>query len=64
MHSQNTMRPHLPNWTKTTIRERRRRRIRQSRTALDELGRAADRSRDLQAQIGDGPEPSAAGPPG
>lgn len=39
----------------------RRRLTRQSRTALDELGRAEDRSRDLQAQIADGPEPSAAG---
>ena len=39
----------------------RRRRIRQSRTNLDELGRAEDRSRDLQAQIGDGPEPGADG---
>ncbi len=44
------------------IRERRRR-IRQSRTTLDELGRAEDRSRDLQAQIGDGPEPGTAGSP-
>lgn len=42
------------------IRERRRR-IRQSRTTLDELGRVEDRSRDLRAQIGDGPEPGAAG---
>ena len=50
-----------PELDENDIRERRRR-IRQSRTALDELGRAADRSRDLQAQIGDGPEPSAAGP--
>ena len=41
----------------------RRRRIRQSRTTLDELGRAEDRSRDLQAQIGDGPEPGADGSP-
>ena len=43
------------------IRERRRR-IRQSRTTLDELGRVEDRSRDLRAQIGDGPEPGATGP--
>ena len=41
----------------------RRRRIRQSRTTLDELGRAEDRSRDLHAQIGDGPEPGATGSP-
>ena len=41
----------------------RRRRIRQSRSILDELGRAEDRSRDLQAQIGDGPEPGADGSP-
>ena len=40
-----------------------RRRIRQSRTTLDELGRAEDRSRDLQAQVGDGPESGAAGSP-
>ena len=40
-----------------------RRRIRQSRTTLDELGRAEDRSRDLQAQIDDGPEPSGAESP-
>ena len=42
------------------IRERRRR-IRQSRTTLDELGRAQDRSRDLRGQIDDGPEPGTAG---
>ena len=42
------------------IRERRRR-IRQSRTTLDELGRIEDRSRDLRAQLGDGREPGAAG---
>ncbi len=51
-----------PELDENDIRERRRR-IRQSRTALDELGRVEDRSRDLQAQIGDGPEPSAAGSP-
>ena len=51
--SQNTTGRRLPNWTKTTSRERRRR-IRQSRTTLDELGRVEDRSRDLRAQIGDG----------
>ena len=39
----------------------RRRRIRQSRTTLDELGRVEDRRRDLQAQTGDGPETGAAG---
>ena len=39
----------------------RRRRIRQSQNTLGELGRAEDRSRDLRAQIGDGPEPGAAG---
>ena len=44
------------------IRERRRR-IRQSRTSLDELGRVEDRSRDLRAQISDGPEPGTAGSP-
>ena len=36
----------------------RRRRIRQSRGTLDELGRAEDRSRDLRVQIGDEPEPA------
>ena len=45
-----------PELDENGIRERRRR-IRQSRTDLDELGRAEDRSKDLQAQIGDGPEP-------
>ena len=42
------------------IRERRRR-IRQSRTTLDELGRVEDRARDLQAQIGDGWQSGAGG---
>ncbi len=51
-----------PELDENDIRERRRR-IRQSRTTLDELGRAEDRSRDLRAQIGDGSEPSAAGLP-
>ena len=49
-----------PQLDESDIRERRRR-IRQSRTSLDELGRAEDRSRDLRAQIGDGPEPGTAG---
>ena len=49
-----------PELDENDVRERRRR-LRQSRTTLDELGRAEDRSRDLQAQIGDGPEPGAAG---
>ena len=49
-----------PELDESDIRERRRR-IRQSRTTLDELGRVEDRSRDLHAQIGDGPELSAAG---
>ena len=48
-----------PELDENGIRERRRR-IRQSRTDLDELGRAEDRSKDLQAQIGDGPEPGEA----
>ncbi len=51
-----------PELDENGIRERRRR-IRQSRTDLDELGRAEDRSRDLRAQISDGPEPGAAGSP-
>ena len=49
-----------PELDENDIRERRRR-IRQSRTTLDELGRVEDRSRDLQAQIGDEPEPGATG---
>ena len=49
-----------PELDENEIRERRRL-IRQSRTTLDELGRVEDRSRDLQAQNGDGPEPDAAG---
>ncbi len=49
-----------PELDENDIRERRRR-IRQSRTTLDELGRVEDRSRDLQAQIVDGPATSAAG---
>ena len=49
-----------PQLDENDIRERRRR-IRQSRTTLDELGRAEDRSRDLQAQVGDGPEPGSDG---
>ena len=49
-----------PELDENGIRDRRRR-IRQSRTTLDELGRAEDRSRDLQAQIGDEPEPGASG---
>ena len=49
-----------PELDENDVRERRRR-LRQSRTTLDELGRVEDRSRDLQAQIGDGPEPGAAG---
>ena len=44
-----------PGLDENAIRERRRR-VRQSRTTLDELGRVEDRSRDLQAQVGDGPE--------
>ena len=44
-----------PELEESDIRERRRR-IRQSRGALDELGRAEDRSRDLWIQIGDEPE--------
>ena len=50
-----------PELDETDIRERRRR-VRQSRTTLDELGRVEDRSRDLHAQIGDGPEPGVTGP--
>ena len=49
-----------PELDENDIRERRRR-IRQSRTTLDELGRVEDRSRDLRAQIGDGPDPGSAG---
>ena len=49
-----------PELDENHIRERRRR-IRQSRTTLDELGRAEDRSRDLQAQVGNGPEPGSTG---
>ena len=51
-----------PQLDENDIRERRRR-IRQSRTTLDELGRAEDRGRDLQAQVGNGPEPGATGSP-
>ena len=51
-----------PELNENDIRERRRR-IRQSRTTLDELGRAEDRSRDLQAQVGDDLEPGEAGTP-
>ena len=51
-----------PELDENDIRERRRR-IRQSRTTLDELGRVEDRSRDLRAQIGDGAEPGTAGSP-
>ena len=50
-----------PELDENGIRESRRR-IRQSRTTLDELGRVEDRSRDLRAQIGDGSEPGAVGP--
>ena len=50
-----------PELDENDIRERRRP-IRQCRTTLDELGRAEDRSRDLRAQIDDGPEPGAVGP--
>ena len=49
-----------PELDENDIRERRRS-IRQSRTTLDELGRAEDRSRDLRGQIADVPEPAAAG---
>ena len=52
-----------PELDENDIRERRRL-IRQSRTTLDELGRAEDRSRDLRVQIGDGSEPGAAGSTG
>ncbi len=51
-----------PDLDENGIRERRRR-IRQSRTTLDEFGRIEDRSRDLRALTGDGPEPDAPGPP-
>ena len=44
-----------PELEESDIRERRRR-IRESRGTLDELGRAEDRSRDLWIQIGDEPE--------
>ena len=50
-----------PELEESDIRERRRR-IRQSRGALDELGRAEDRSRDLWIQIGDEPQPDEATP--
>ena len=50
-----------PELDETDIRERRRR-IRQSRSTLDELGRAEDRSRDLWIQIGDEPQPDEAAP--
>ena len=50
-----------PELDENEIRERRRR-IRQSRTTLDELGRVEDRSKDLQAQVGDGPEPGGSAP--
>ena len=49
-----------PELDENDVRERRRR-LRQSRTTLDELSRVEDRIRDLQAQIGDGSEPGAAG---
>ena len=52
-----------PELDQNAIRERRRR-VRQSRATLDELGRVEDRSRDLQAQVGGGPEPGSAAPPG
>ena len=48
-------------WTKNDIREHRRR-IRQSRSILDELGRAEDHNRDLRAQIDDDLEPGEASP--
>ena len=50
-----------PSLEESDIRERRRR-IRQSRGALDELGRAEDRRRDLWIQIGDEPQPDEATP--
>ena len=50
-----------PELDETDIRERRRR-IRQSRSTLDELGRAEDRSRDLRAQIDGDLEPGEASP--
>ncbi len=50
-----------PELDENDIRERRRR-IRQSRTTLDELGRVEDRSRDLRGQIGDEPESGASAP--
>ncbi len=50
-----------PDLDETGIRERRRR-IRQSRSTLDELGRAEDRSRDLRAQIDGDLEPGEAPP--
>ena len=56
----NTVRPALD---ENDTRERRRR-IRQSRNTLAELNRVQERSRDLQEQIGDGPEPGAATPNG
>ena len=48
-----------PELDENHIRERRRR-IRQSRSTLDELGRAEDRSRDLRAQIDGDLEPGEA----
>ena len=50
-----------PDLDENDIREHRRR-IRQSRSTLDELGRAEDRSRDLWIQIGDEPQPDEATP--
>ena len=51
-----------PELDQNALRERRRR-VRQSRATLDELGRVEDRNRDLQAQVGGGPEPGSATPP-
>ena len=51
-----------PELDQNAIRERRRR-VRQSRATLDEWGRVEDRSRDLQAQVGGGPESGSAAPP-
>ena len=50
-----------PELDETDIRERRRR-TRQSRSTLDELGRAEDRSRDLRAQVDDDLELGEASP--
>ena len=51
-----------PELDQNAIRERRRR-VRQSRATLDELGRVEDRSRDLQARVAGGTEPGSAAPP-